>query len=60
MNLDETMVNAMTADCEMAGGAKKLFPQMLQDVINRSLAAEMQTHAGNDLVMGCNDPTLSP
>ena len=47
MELSKTTLDELTADCKTPGDVEKLFSQMLQHMINRSLEAEMQTHVGH-------------
>ena len=42
VELDKPMLEALTANCKTPGDVEKLFSQMLQHMINRSLEAEMQ------------------
>lgn len=48
VELDKSMLEALTADCKTPGDVEKLFSQMLQHMINRSLEAEMQAHLGHE------------
>ena len=47
MELSKTKLDELTADCKTPGDVEKLFSQMLQHMINRSLEAEMQAHVGH-------------
>ena len=47
MELSKTTLDELTADCKTPGDVEKLFSQMLQHMINRSLEAEMQVHVGH-------------
>lgn len=47
MTLDKTMLERLTADCKTPQDVEKLYSQMLQHMINRSLEAEMQAHLGH-------------
>ncbi|WDN17941.1 transposase [Xanthomonas oryzae] len=44
MELDKTMLDELTSGCKTPQDVEKLFSQMLQHMINRSLEAEMQAH----------------
>lgn len=48
MTLDKTMVEQLTADCKTPQDVEKLYSQMLQHMINRSLEAEMRAHLGHE------------
>lgn len=48
MTLDKTMLEQLTADCKTPQDVEKLYSQMLQHMINRSLEAEMRAHLGHD------------
>lgn len=48
MDLNKTMLDELTADCKTPQDVEKLFSQMLQHMINRSLEAEMQAHLGHE------------
>ncbi|ACD57264.1 hypothetical protein [Xanthomonas oryzae] len=41
MELDKTMLDELTSGCKTPQDVEKLFSQMLQHMINRSLEAEM-------------------
>ena len=47
MELSKAKLEELTAECKTPGDVEKLFSQMLQHMINRSLEAEMQTHVGH-------------
>ena len=47
MELSRTTLDELTADCKTPGDVEKLFSQMLQHMINRSLETEMQAHVGH-------------
>ncbi len=47
MELSKTKLDELTAGCKTPGDVEKLFSQMLQHMINRSLEAEMQSHVGH-------------
>ncbi len=47
MELDKTMLDELTSGCKTPQDVEKLFSQMLQHMINRSLEAEMQAHVGH-------------
>ncbi|AKK65974.1 transposase [Xanthomonas oryzae pv. oryzicola] len=42
------MLEQLTADCKTPQDVEKLYSQMLQHMINRSLEAEMQAHLGHE------------
>ncbi|NID16261.1 IS256 family transposase [Luteibacter yeojuensis] len=42
------MLDELTGDCKTPQDVEKLFSQMLQHMINRSLEAEMQAHLGHE------------
>lgn len=48
MTLDKTMLEQLTADCKTPQDVEKLYSQMLQHMINRSLEAEMRAHLGHE------------
>lgn len=48
MDLNKTMLDELTVDCKTPQDVEKLYSQMLQHMINRSLEAEMQAHLGHD------------
>ena len=48
MELDKTMLDELTGDCKTPQDVERLYSQMLQHMINRSLEAEMQVHLGHD------------
>lgn len=48
MSLNKTMLDELTADCKTPQDVEKLYSQMLQHMINRSLEAEMQAHLGHE------------
>ena len=48
MELDKTMLDQLTADFKTPQDMEKLYSQMLQHMINRSLEAEMQAHLGHE------------
>ena len=48
MTLDKTMLEQLTADCKTPQDVERLYSQMLQHMINRSLEAEMQAHLGHE------------
>ncbi|RBA68828.1 IS256 family transposase, partial [Xanthomonas oryzae pv. oryzae] len=41
------MLDELTSGCKTPQDVEKLFSQMLQHMINRSLEAEMQAHVGH-------------
>lgn len=47
MDLNKAMLDELTADCKTPQDVEKLYSQMLQHMINRSLEAEMQAHLGH-------------
>jgi transposase-like protein len=47
VELSKTTLDELTADCKSPQDVEKLFSQMLQHMINRSLEAEMQAHVGH-------------
>ncbi|AAW74640.1 putative IS1113 transposase [Xanthomonas oryzae pv. oryzae KACC 10331] len=47
VELDKTMLDELTSGCKTPQDVEKLFSQMLQHMINRSLEAEMQAHVGH-------------
>ena len=47
MELSKAKLDELTAECKTPGDVEKLFSQMLQHMINRSLEAEMQSHVGH-------------
>jgi len=48
VELDKTMLDELTGDCKTPQDVERLYSQMLQHMINRSLEAEMQVHLGHD------------
>lgn len=48
MELDKVMLDELTRDCKTPQDVEKLYSQMLQHMINRSLEAEMQAHLGHE------------
>lgn len=44
MELGKVMLDVLTRDCKTPQEVEKLYSQMLQHMINRSLEAEMQAH----------------
>jgi putative transposase len=48
MELDNATLDALTAGIKSPAEMEKLFSQMLQRMINRSLEAEMQAHVGHE------------
>jgi putative transposase len=48
VTLDKTMLEQLTADCKTPQDVEKLYSQMLQHMINRSLEAEMRAHLGHE------------
>lgn len=48
MDIDKAMLDALTLDCKTPQDVEKLYSQMLQHMINRSLEAEMQVHLGHE------------
>lgn len=48
MALNMAMLDELTAGCKTPQDVKKLYPQMLQHMINGSLQAEMQAHLGHE------------
>lgn len=47
MALTKTMLDELTGECKTPQDVEKLYSQMLQHMINRSLEAEMQAHLGH-------------
>ncbi len=47
MELSKAKLDELTAEYKTPGDVEKLFSQMLQHMINRSLEAEMQAHVGH-------------
>lgn len=47
MDLNKAMLDELTGDCKTPQDVEKLYSQMLQHMINRSLEAEMQAHLGH-------------
>lgn len=47
MGLSKQMLDELTGECKTPGDVEKLYSQMLQHMINRSLEAEMQAHLGH-------------
>lgn len=47
MDLSKAMLDELTGGCKTPQDVEKLYSQMLQHMINRSLEAEMQTHLGH-------------
>jgi hypothetical protein len=48
LDVDKTMLDELTRDCKTPQDMEKLYSQMLQHMINRSLEAEMQAHLGHE------------
>jgi putative transposase len=48
LDIDKTMLDELTRDCKTPQDVEKLYSQMLQHMINRSLEAEMQAHLGHE------------
>jgi putative transposase len=48
LDVDKTMLDELTRDCKTPQDVEKLYSQMLQHMINRSLEAEMQAHLGHE------------
>ncbi len=48
MDLSKAMLDELTGDCKTPQDVEKLYSQMLQHMINRSLEAEMQAHLGHE------------
>lgn len=48
MDIDKTMLDELTRECKTPQDVEKLYSQMLQHMINRSLEAEMQAHLGHE------------
>lgn len=48
MDIDKTKLDELTRDCKTPQGVEKLYSQMLQHMINRTLEAEMQAHLGHE------------
>lgn len=46
MKVDETMLDGLTAQCKTPEDVASVYTQMLQRVIDRSLAAELEAHLG--------------
>ena len=47
MALTKQTLEELTGGCKTPGDVEKLYSQMLQHMINRSLEAEMQAHVGH-------------
>lgn len=47
MVLTTKMLDELVGDCKSPQDVEKLYSQMLQHMINRSLEAEMQAHLGH-------------
>lgn len=47
MELSKAMLDELTAQCKSTQDMEKLYSQMLQHMINRTLEAEMQDHLGH-------------
>jgi putative transposase len=47
MALTKQMLDELTGECKTPGDVEKLYSQMLQHMINRTLEAEMQAHLGH-------------
>ena len=47
MALSKAMLDELVGDCKTPQDMEKLYSQMLQHMINRSLEAEMQAHVGH-------------
>ncbi len=50
VELEKSMLEALTADCKTPGDVEKLFSQMLQNMINCSLEAELRAKRAKALV----------
>jgi len=48
MELDARILDELTGHCKSAEDVEKLYSQMLQHMINRTLEAEMKEHLGHD------------
>ena len=48
MALTKAMLDELVGDCKTPQEMEKLYSQMLQHMINRSLEAEMQAHLGHE------------
>jgi transposase-like protein len=48
VELSKAMLDELTGECKTPQDVEKLFSQMLQHMINRSLEAEMQAHLGHE------------
>ena len=48
MDMSKAMLEELTGGCKTPQDVEKLFSQMLQHMINRSLEAEMQAHLGHE------------
>ena len=48
MALSKAMLDELVGDCKTPQDIEKLYSQMLQHMINRSLEAEMQAHLGHE------------
>src|SRR3546814_3112328 len=48
MTLTPKMLDELTGECKTPQDVEKLYSQMLQHMINRSLEAEMQAHLGHE------------
>jgi transposase-like protein len=49
MALTKAMLDELVGDCKTPQEVEKLYSQILQHMINRSLEAEMQAHLGHEL-----------
>ena len=48
MALSKAMLDELVGDCKTPQDMEKLYSQMLQHMINRSLEAEMEAHLGHE------------
>jgi transposase-like protein len=48
VDLNKAMLDEPTGECKTPQDVEKLYSQMLQHMINRSLEAEMQAHLGHE------------
>lgn len=46
--MNKAMLDELTADCKAPRDVEKIYSQMLQHMINRSLEAELQAHLGHE------------
>jgi hypothetical protein len=48
LDIDKTMLDELTRECKTPQDVERLYSQMLQHMINRSLEAEMQAHLSHE------------